>query len=571
MRLPWMRSITGGLNYSQYYMYELTDDGNFTFRVSDRYPSGTTLRIVGQEDGFFSSGSSAAGHAAIAKLSTCANFILNVGPTEEQLLVDDTSMAAFAGRNITWSGQTGNHGDVEYRWTLTDITPDGAAVMNLGTTSGTNTIPATQFTLAPGKTGAILQYTVRAINRYTNNGVNQSCQQTENIIVRINKYPDLATVQKYYSVEINVLANDSLPASLLSGISIKDSVPALYQPKAGILNGSGQRLIYTNTGKPLENNIDSFQYRITYLHPVTSTYRTFTTWVYIYVLDDKNGAAGCYSQPYTVKLSDKPTGVTFDWYNKTGGAPLSAPSGSTRVVASITADATFLIQPKVPVPRYTQWEDFPKGDFTIKLANPGSVTPTMRWTGLTDSLWQNPANWVEVKSGYEAPASFAPTTCVNVIIPSTVDYFPELVDSAYCADILMKDRAMLKNPHVLVYNNASVEIKLKPFERDRFVMWSAPLKNMYSGDYHYRINGQPYFGDTYMNYFQEANPDFPTGQATAHHFTATTGSLDELLELGRAFNVKVATTTVTRDSLLRFPKTAPTYIYNGKQTPVTSI
>ncbi|GHV49587.1 hypothetical protein FACS1894181_08910 [Bacteroidia bacterium] len=156
---------------------------------------------------------------------------------------------------------------------------------------------------------------------------------------------------------------------------------------------------------------------------------------------------------------------------------------------------------------------------------------------------------------------------MNVIIPSTVDYFPELVDSAYCADILMKDRAMLKNPHVLVYRNASVEIKLKPSERDRFVMWSAPLKNMYSGDYHYRVGGQPYWGDTYMNYFQEANPDFPTGQATAHHFTATTGSLDEPLELGRAFNVKVATTTVTRDSLLRFPKAAPTYIYNGKQTP----
>ncbi|GHV50390.1 hypothetical protein FACS1894181_10880 [Bacteroidia bacterium] len=185
----------------------------------------------------------------------------------------------------------------------------------------------------------------------------------------------------------------------------------------------------------------------------------------------------------------------------------------------------------------------------------------MRWTGLTDSLWQNPANWVEVKSGYEAPASFAPTKCVNVIIPSNVDYFPELVDSAYCNDILMKDRAMLKNPHVLVYKNASVEIKLKPSERDRFVMWSAPLKNMYSGDYHYRINGQPYFGDTYMNYFQEANPDpqITSPQATAHHFTATTGSLDAPLELGRGFNVKVTTTTVTRDSLLRFPSAKTTY------------
>ncbi|GHV49988.1 hypothetical protein FACS1894181_09960 [Bacteroidia bacterium] len=188
----------------------------------------------------------------------------------------------------------------------------------------------------------------------------------------------------------------------------------------------------------------------------------------------------------------------------------------------------------------------------------------MRWTGLTDSLWQNPANWVEIKSDangkpYEAPASHAPTKCVNVIIPSNVDYFPELVDSAYCNDILMKDRAMLKNPHVLVYRNASVEIKLKPSERDRFVMWSAPLKNMYSGDYHYRVNNSIQWGDVFMNYFQQANPDPPKGQATARYFTATTGSLDAPLELGRAFNVKVTTTTVTRDSLLRFPRKEATY------------
>ncbi|GHT43729.1 hypothetical protein FACS189438_1510 [Bacteroidia bacterium] len=282
-----MRSCLNN-NCSQYYMYELTDDGSFSFRVGNLYPDGTTLRAVSQSDGFFSTGSAAGGNAAIAKLSTCSNFILNVGSTAEQLLVDDTSMAPFAGRNITWSGQTGTVVDCD--WTLTDITPDGTAVASLGTASGTNTIPATQFTLAPGKTYAILQYTVTAIDSYVNNGIPQTCQQTENIIVRINKYPDLATVQKYYSIEIPVLANDSLPTSILTGISIKDSVPSQYQPKAGILNGVGQRLIYTNTGAPLENNIDSFQYRITYLHPLTATYRTFTTWVYIYVLDDKNGA-----------------------------------------------------------------------------------------------------------------------------------------------------------------------------------------------------------------------------------------------------------------------------------------
>ncbi|GHT43793.1 hypothetical protein FACS189438_1680 [Bacteroidia bacterium] len=558
-----MRYSSDGINYSPYYMYELTDTGNFSFRVGGLYPSGTTLRIVGQSDGFFSSGSAAGGNASIVKLSTCANFILNVGSTEEQLLVDDASMAAFAGRNITSTGQTGT---VTYKWDLREITPDGTAVVSLGTISGTGTaIPAAKFSLSLGKESAVLQYTITAIDSYKNNGIDQTCQQTENIIVRINKYPDLATVQKYYSVEIPVLANDSLPTSILTGISIKDSVTA--QPKAGILNGAGQRLIYTNIGKPLENNIDSFQYKVTFQDPRTSTYRTFSTWVYIYVLDDKNGAAGCYLQPYTVKFSDKPTGTTFDWWDKTSGTSL--PSGSTRVVASITADATFLIQPKVHDLWYTRWEDFPKGDFTIKLANPGNTTTTMRWTGLADSLWQNPANWVEVKSGYEAPASFAPTTCVNVIIPSTVDYFPELVDSAYCNDILMKDRAMLKNPHVLVYNNASVEIKLKPAELDRFVMWSAPLKDMYSGDYHYRVNGavRPQ-GDVFMTLFQQANPDHTGSTAEKNYFTATIGSVNQPLDLGRAFNLKVVQNSITKDSLLRFP--SPVDSYNSVNLPSRS-
>ncbi|GHT37659.1 hypothetical protein FACS189435_3160 [Bacteroidia bacterium] len=275
-------------------------------------------------------------------------------------------------------------------------------------------------------------------------------------------------------------------------------------------------------------------------------------------MDDLNGAAGCYGQPYTVKF---PTNVTFNWWYNTSGAPLVPPIENPRTITNITTDTTFQIRPNAPVSSlYNRLGGFPKGAFTIKAANTSGTVATMRWTGLADSLWQNPANWVELKSGYEAPASFAPTTCVNVIIPSNVDYFPELIDSAYCADILMKDRAMLKNPHVLVYRNASVEIKLKPAERDRFVMWSAPLRNMYSGDYHYRVGSDPYWGDTFMNYFQRTNPDYPTsGQAVGDRFTATTGAVDTPLELGKAFNVKVTDNTITRDSLLRFPRKETTY------------
>ncbi|GHT43575.1 hypothetical protein FACS189438_1060 [Bacteroidia bacterium] len=381
----------------------------------------------------------------------------------------------------------------------------------------------------------------------------------------VRAHPDLATVQKYYSVEILELPNDSLPASP-PAVSI--SVPA----KAGVLNVVGNKLVYTNTGGPLTENIDSFRYQVTLYNPEVLADRTYAAWVYVYVLEDLNGAAACSGQAYKVELLSKPAGTTFSWYDSGGGGTPSV--GNTRTVTN-TTDVTFQIQPDVTIPRYALLGGFPKGVFTIKMANPGGITPTMRWTGQADSLWQNPANWVVLKSDasgkpYEAPASHAPTTCVNVIIPSNVDYFPELVDSAYCADILMKDRAMLKNPHVLVYRNASVEIKLKPAERDRFVMWSAPLRNMYSGDYHYRVNGavRPQ-GDAFMTLFQQANPDHTPGSTAAkNYFTATIGSVNQPLDLGRAFNLKVVQNSITNDSLLRFP--SPADSYNGVNLPSRS-
>ncbi|GHV51136.1 hypothetical protein FACS1894181_12580 [Bacteroidia bacterium] len=396
--------------------------------------------------------------------------------------------------------------------------------------------------------------------------IQQECNSTDNQLGEsrekiMHAHPDLATVQKYYSVEINVLANDSLPASP-PAVSI--SVPA----KAGVLNVVGNKLVYTNTGGPLTENIDSFRYQVTLYNPEVLANRTYAAWVYIYVLEDLNGAAACSGQAYKVELLSKPAGTTFSWYDSGGGGTPSV--GNTRTVTN-TTDVTFQIQPDVTIPRYALLGNFPKGDFTIKMANPGGMVATMRWTGLADSLWQNPANWVELKNDangkpYEAPASHAPTNCVNVIIPSTVDYFPELIDSAYCNDILMKDRAMLKNPHVLVYNNASVEIKLKPAELDRFVMWSAPLKDMYSGDYHYRVNGavRPQ-GDAFMTLFQQANPDHTGSTAEKNYFTATIGSVNQPLELGRAFNLKVVQNSITNDSLLRFP--SPVDSYNSVNLP----
>jgi hypothetical protein len=139
-----------------------------------------------------------------------------------------------------------------------------------------------------------------------------------------------------------------------------------------------------------------------------------------------------------------------------------------------------------------------------------------------------------------------------VVIPSGLRNYPMLTAPATCANISMKDRAMLAGINWLTYDSARVELKLNAAEKDRFIMWSAPLKSMYSGDYHFKdAKSNPTWGDVYLNMFQHVNPDGA--------FTATFGSLGEPLSPGKAFNLKLTGTTANKDKLFVFPQAATSY------------
>ncbi|MDR1200617.1 MAG: hypothetical protein LBL58_03165 [Tannerellaceae bacterium] len=183
--------------------------------------------------------------------------------------------------------------------------------------------------------------------------------------------------------------------------------------------------------------------------------------------------------------------------------------------------------------------------------------------GEINTNWDDPRNWTEAKNGTETPVLFIPTACMDVIIPSGLQNYPILTAPATCADITMKDRAMIAGIHHLTYDNARVELALNVAERDRFIMWSAPMMSMYSGDYHFNIKAAPdiyKWGDVYMNYYQYRNPDgVPSSSADRHAFTATFGTLGEALPLGKAFNLKVVSTIANKDSLFVFPQTDTYY------------
>ena len=159
-------------------IYELTENSTSNYTVKyvaagrpvaeQRYPNGTALKLAGQEDGFFSTGQGKKdgtgenGHAAIAKLSTCAQFYLTIPSTDLSIPVSSgTTTATVPSQTISWGGQTGT---VTGTWTITDITPGGTAVTFSGSTgsltSASKTIPSKTFTLNSGKTFALVRYSI---------------------------------------------------------------------------------------------------------------------------------------------------------------------------------------------------------------------------------------------------------------------------------------------------------------------------------------------------------------------------------------------------------------------------
>ncbi|MDH6304573.1 hypothetical protein M2459_001308 [Parabacteroides sp. PF5-5] len=385
-----------------------------------------------------------------------------------------------------------------------------------------------------------------------------------------NVFPDAATVQEYMAVIIDLLSNDILPDNVFStGFSLCDSIVPGSGPQSGQITCVGQgrnsKIIYSNNGASglTDGVVDKFQYRFRFTDPASGEYRDRTTTVYIYVLQSATGSfATCYSTgQYPIKLRVKPTGTQFYWYDSKGNY-LEGPT-PTYIVPNLTANVTYYVQPRIPSTN-TEYESlsFPKGKLTVSLL---TQSPTdyisMKWTGNVDRNWHDPRNWVKLKNGVETPVTYVPTTCVDVIIPSGLTNYPELTSDAFCNNIIIDDRAMIAKINYLDYKgNAHINLKLKATERNRFVMWSAPLLDMYSGDYHFKKSDgrTPQWGDVYMNFFQNTNPD-NNGAAVGNYFTTTFKHLGTRLSLGQAFNIKVINTTANKDSVFTFPRTETEY------------
>ncbi len=386
---------------------------------------------------------------------------------------------------------------------------------------------------------------------------------------------DAVTVQSYNSVLIDIFANDEYPSDLPSDQKLVQNV-VKTNPIAGSIVFSNNRIVYTHDGSStLPNNIDSFRYEIKY-KPSGGVLTTFTAMVYIYILESESGGfAACYGDDLTTQLKKNPDNIRFLWNSNTNQIYPTGYTGGTDSLTidfgPITTSKTYHIKPLLAFYN-NENVDFSPGVLTVGVLGqqPGDKA-SFKWTGSINTNWHDPQNWVEIKNGREIPVLYIPTGCVNVIIPSGLKNYPQLTAAAQCATIKMNDRAMIAGINYLTYDNAEVELKMTSQEKNRFIMWSPPLKDTYTGDYHFTKTGTAdyYWGDVYMNFFQQVNPD-NNGAAVGNHFTATFGNIWTKLQVGQPINLKVISTTDNSSKMFTFPKptTLTSYVdANGKSGP----
>ena len=370
-----------------------------------------------------------------------------------------------------------------------------------------------------------------------------------------------ATVAEYKSVIIDVLANDTIP----QGCEARLQAANITTPAGdGILSGDfgtveiiGNKLEYTAPATYSDGVV-----KITY--KITCGQITRSADVYIYILESCYGHFSvCKDEPYQVCLESHIENVKYEWYNEDEEFMSNIPP----YFSTLTENSILYVKPKMPVGHPYQMIDFPVGQILIDVLPTGQSLYTARWVGTVDMDWNNPRNWVRVANDVEYPISWIPTHCVDVVLSEKAAFYPMLDSTAACANIELENRAMIAGLHHLTYDQAQVNTFLTMTDLDRFIMWSSPLKSMYTGDYHFGGDGpNADRGDVYMNFFQSKNPDYPSSVATENVFTATFARLDTVLSLGQAFGMKI----YRRDGLkpnFSFPKMADHYKYeDGRLT-----
>ncbi|MDL2262953.1 hypothetical protein LJC11_05590, partial [Bacteroidales bacterium OttesenSCG-928-I21] len=150
------------------------------------------------------------------------------------------------------------------------------------------------------------------------------------------------------------------------------------------------------------------------------------------------------------------------------------------------------------------------------------------WTGEADNNnWLDDKNW----------SNGIPTKNMDVIILGGLPYYPSLkeTDQAECDTITFKMGASVARTDHLDYNFAKVDLDILP---NRWYTLSAPLRDMYSGDYFEEKSYKRQYPITYIRVFNATNPE--TKEHLGAGWSKSFNTLTEKLYPGLGFTVWAA-------------------------------
>ena len=187
------------------------------------------------------------------------------------------------------------------------------------------------------------------------------------------------------------------------------------------------------------------------------------------------------------------------------------------------------------------------------------------WTGAVNSNWNNAGNWTNADGKI-------PGACTKVTIPAGAPRYPVLTGTKAdnkCDIIYFEFGAEVAHTYLLTYNHAKVDMTI---EDNRWYMLSAPLRNMYSGDYFLEGHSGRLNPAVYMMQYQATNPE-TNFQAAKGLWSNPFNTLHVDLSVGKGFATWVDEGTKPSGNwTFTFPKDSADYKYydkTGAQTGLT--
>jgi hypothetical protein len=273
----------------------------------------------------------------------------------------------------------------------------------------------------------------------------------------------------------------------------------------------------------------------------TCTGSSFTAGITIKPIPTVTVANGntCPNGTVTFSAVSNVSGSSFNWYQTSSSSSILG-TNAIYTTPALTSSTDYYV------------EALANGCSSGRIKATANVSnaDTTTWTGAYSNDWTNSLNW----------SNGVPCSVTNVVVPNVATSgvaYPTISSGVSCKTITFKPGGAVLGLQYLTYEKAIIKTQL---QREKWYTLTAPLKQMYAGDY--AFSGSPV---AQMRLFDQINPDSLSNGVTyvgtwTRGFSnpavaLTPGSGFAYLVNQKTYNYPGAITFVTSDIQITFPRT----------------